>query len=367
MHALEAARRYRTLRLPTGISFTDNDYLGLSQHPRLREAGEWALSIGGAGSRGSRLLGGHSRWFEAAEADVCRYFGSPAAVLFSSGYLANLGVITALAPFVDEALSDEKNHASLIDGIRLSGLPKRIIPHNQWRSVQPAPSGRALLVAESLYSMDGDPVDAVSLRELWDRTGGWLVLDEAHAAGIFADSGRGLSEGWRDWSRMVVVVTFGKAFGVSGAAVLCSETVREWIVNSARSFIYSTAPPPVVPAMVSAAIGVLEQQGAELRAELWDRAVQVRGILAEIQPDLRAESVWEKRSPIVPLRIAGDDRALRFCENMRESGVEFRAIRYPTVAKGTERVRISLSLTVSRENTEGMAKEVVRQWKVFSS
>jgi len=276
--------------------------------------------------------------------------------------------VTVLGGLVEQVISDEKIHASLIDGIRLSGLPKIIVPHNGWAGRLALPLGpKNLLVAESLYGMDGDLADAESLLALWNRTDSFLLIDEAHAAGVLRESGQGYFSGRLDFDRAAVVVTFGKAFGVAGAAILCSQAVRELFINSARSFIYTTAPSPVTVAMVRAALQVAQQESWR-REELWARSESVRETLSEILVQSPVpDRLWHRRGPVIPVPFPGSDNALRFCESMRDSGVSLRAIRYPTVPKGQERVRISLNLSISRENTESMTKELVRRWKAFSS
>ena len=362
---LENAHRHRSLERASGVSFVDNDYLALSRSPEILRAGARAAEVFGAGSRGSRLLGGHSALFEDVENKIADFFGAPAALLFSSGYLANLGVITALSEFFDGIVSDERNHASLIDGIRLSGLPKTIVKHQDWAAA-PA-QGRPLVVAEALYSMDGDFVDEAALAGYLERSDGFLVLDEAHSGGVFRENGRGWSAPWRDWKRMAVVVTFGKAFGVGGAAVLGTSELKDWILNRARSFVYTTAPPPWVVGAIGQSLEVVGRSQT-LREELWDRARRVRSILREAPGQERLEwEGWAGASPIIPFRVTGELKALRFSESMRKLGIYLRAIRYPTVPAGEERVRLSLSLSVSRENTETMAKEMVKAWTAFLS
>lgn len=375
--ALRRANRFRELSLPAGDAFADNDYLGLSRHPEVLAAGREAIGRFGAGSRGSRLLGGHSALFEEAEERIARAFSAPAALFFSTGYLANLAVVQALGGLAGEILSDEKNHASLIDGIRLSGASKRVVPHNRWDEVDPASIARpALLVTESLFSMDGDPCDRDALEALWRRLpGSFLLVDEAHAAGVIGDSGRGLfgDAGWNDadWERGARTLTFGKAFGAAGAAVLCSRTVKDWLVNAARSFVYTTAPAPAVVAMAVKGMEIA-LSARELREELWDRARMVRDRLGGAEgpwgrPLPRAAGTWGERSPIIPFHVPGDGNVLRFCQNMGQLGFGLKAIRYPTVPVGTERLRISLSLAVPRDRTARMTEEVLTRWKAFLS
>jgi 8-amino-7-oxononanoate synthase len=353
-------------------SFSHNDYLGLSNHPQIIEAASKQLSHVPSGARGSRLLGGNEPCFAAVEAKIADFFHAPAALFFSSGYLANQAIVTALGGIADEILSDEKCHASLIDGVRLCKTPRKVVPHQGWAeqlelATKAGFSERPLLVAESLYSMDGDAVDEEALRAFWQKSGGFLILDEAHAAGVFDDSGLGISTAWRDFSKMAVTVTFGKAFGVAGAAILCSSAVKEVLVNSARSFIYTTAPSPWVAALVSAALDVMHKEGEGRRRELRARAREMRGFFDENGLEIpRFTSTWDAESPIIPVVLGGNDRALRFAQVMRRFGWSLKAIRYPTVSKGAERIRISLNLDASQSETREFAKEVVRQWKAFS-
>lgn len=366
LERLKSLGRYREMALPRGVDFTHNDYLGLSRRPELIEAGIAALREFGAGSRGSRLLGGHSRLLERAEERLSTFFGAPACLFFPTGYAANLAVARVLAELAGHVVSDERNHASLIDGIRLAHVPKTILPHQKWEEapVLPRPP---LVVTESLFSMDGDFVRWEALNQYLDRSGGYCLLDEAHAAGVFLEDGRGWSSGWREWERLAVVVTFGKAFGVAGAAVLGSERLKALLVNKGRPFIYTTAPSPAVPAMVMAAADILEREPS-LRRELWCRAEWARELCHTSGLGLpRESSEWEHRSPILPLCLPGEDKALRFCQVMGELGVQLRAIRHPTVAVGSERVRVSLSLLVSREDTERALKEMVLRWTDCSS
>lgn len=348
----------RELRAESGVSFSHNDYLGLSRHPEILEAGRKALVDEGSGSRGSRLLGGNSRAIERAEERIAAFFRAPAALFFPSGYQANLGVGRVLAELADTVLSDERNHASLIDALQLARTPKQIVPHLGWRH-HPRPAGKLLLVSESLFSMDGDnPLDS-GLFELHRDTDSFLLFDEAHAAGVFREEGRGFFPG--DFSRAAVTVTFGKAIGVAGAAVLCSPALKAWLVNRARSFVYTTAPSPVVPAMVAASLDVIEREPAR-RQELWERARRARDILRPTGQLPLERNAWEKSSPVIPFLVPGEENALRFCENMRNSGFGVRPIRYPTVARGQERVRVSLNLLATREECDSLAQEMVKQW-----
>ncbi|MBI1862307.1 MAG: aminotransferase class I/II-fold pyridoxal phosphate-dependent enzyme [Deltaproteobacteria bacterium] len=247
------------------------------------------------------------------------------------------------------------NHASLIDGVRLAKVEKTIFPHNGVSDLITTPTD--LIITEALFSQNGDFVDQRAL----SAQAAFVLLDQAHSAGVFFEDGRGVK---RDWSTTAMTVTFGKAFGVGGACILCSAQIRELLINSARPFIFSTAPPPVVPAMVMESLKIVAKESWR-REALWAMSSQVRAVLSEVDPTLQNTDEWGQRSPIIPVRLGAADRALRLSENMRQSGFETRAIRYPTVKVGEERIRISLSLSVSEDNALGMAKYLVELWKEF--
>lgn len=348
---IQTQNLYRSLEITTGLEFHHNDYLGLSTHPELLETMASAVSVTGAGSRGSRLLGGNSRLFEDTEDKIARYFGAPAALLFSSGYLANLGIMQVLGECVSTIVSDEKNHASLIDGIRLSKASKLIIAHQKWNEVSLSDTSSAF-VAESLYSMDGDLLDKESFTKALEKTRAFGHIDEAHAAGILFEDGRGTPFSI-PWERHSKTVTFGKAFGVSGAAILCSAALKDLLINRARSFIYTTALSPIVAVGIQKSLQ-LAQEESWRREALWARAGRAREILGSYVENSR--SFWERRVPILIVPVYGEERALSLARNMREFGFDIRAIRYPTVPKGKELLRITLNLHVSEENTEGMAE-----------
>ncbi len=363
LEGLRTQAALRELRLDAPVSFSHNDYLGLSRHPRLAERLKRIAGELPAGSGGSRLLGGHHPSHERAETALARYFDAPAALFFSSGYLANLAAVTALAPLTDGIVSDALNHASLIDGIRLSGQRKSIYPH--LKPCRGGDDGTRLWVTESLFSMDGNLVDQAALKAAM-APNDFLLVDEAHAAGVFCEDGRGLTAP-RDYARTVVTVTLGKAFGVSGAVLLCAPEVKRWIVNSARSFIYTTSPSPWTAELAAESVAVLEDEGLALRQRLWRRVETTRARLAAQLPVgvyVPTQGLWESRSPVIPLHGPGNDNALRLSAYMREFGVEVRAIRYPTVARGAERLRLSLSLRASDEEMEHLIDTLVKaEWK----
>jgi 8-amino-7-oxononanoate synthase len=374
LERLREQKGLRCLDTEPVASFSHNDYLGLSVEGVLHER---ALQIARdlpTGSRGSRLLGGNHAIFETVEKQIAQFFDAPAALFFSSGYMANLAAVTALGTLADSCFCDEKLHASLIDGVRLLGKPKTIVPHQLWSTLPGVPApGAALTIAETLYSMDGDTLAVDELQQWQKRSGSFLLLDEAHACGVMDETGRGLSSSWRQWDHTVVVVTFGKAFGVAGAAVLSSPLVRELLINHGRSFIYTTAPSPWTAALVLASLQVMSEQGQQRRELLWQHAREVRqlleseGVLKQEISSTDLPRPWDRVSPIIPVPVPGNDNALRFAELMREFGWGVKAIRYPTVPKGSERIRISLNLQVGLTETLQFTEKVVKLWKAFSS
>lgn len=346
---------YRFLQHTLANSFVDNDYLGLRRDPRLVEGAIGAMREFGVGSGGSRLLGGQNPLFENLEENIAHFFGAPNALFFSTGYLANLAIVSVLSKLSKRIVSDQKNHASLIDGIRLSKTACHVYEHGR----PPAFQDGDLVVSETLFSMDGDLVDLTSLLHQASSKDVFVILDEAHAAGVIGPSGHGLSEFEKvSWDRTALTVTFGKAFGAAGAAIVCSDSLKELLINEARSFIYTTAPSPAVAGALIESLKVVSSEGYR-REKLWSLALQVN----EIVGDLRCtpvSSFWEARTPIIPVSVPSEALALRLAENMRESGIDVRAIRYPTVARGAERIRVSLNLNTSEKRTLEMARELVK-------
>jgi len=360
-----AEGRWRDLKIRETLSFSHNDYLNLSRHPKILDAGQKALKRFGAGCGGSRLLGGHHEVFEIAEENIQDFFQAPSALFFSSGYLANLAAITALGSLVDGVVSDERTHASHIDAISLTKKPKTIIAHQRWQDAQI--HGRQLLVAESLFSMDGCVLDkSAFLSQLHSDNFG--LVDEAHAAGIFGSSGQGLFQGDEiNWNQMAVVVTFGKAFGVSGAAVLGAEWVRDLLINQARSFIFTTAPSPVVPAMVSAALEVLSAEPWR-RESLVERSEIACAFLKSEGVSVHSLDCGSHALPthIISLMTPGNQCAVELAAQAQREGIGVRAIRFPTVAKGLERIRISLNLQVTLAETQRSLERLVSLCREYS-
>jgi len=328
----------RVLRAPTGIDLSSNDYLGLSSHPLLKQRMAAAVCQEGCGSTGSRLLRGERDCFSALENRVARFKGAQRALYFSSGYLANLAVLTTIPESGDVIFSDKRNHASLIDGIRLCKAKRVIFPHNDVAALEQLLAkepGQKFIVTESLFSMDGDFAPLREYSKLCRETNTALIVDEAHAIGIYGENGSGLIS--PEDEVFLSINTAGKALGVSGAFVTGPEWAIESLVQRARPFIFSTAPPPAVAAAIEAALDVIAAE-PERRTRLLSRAAYLRERLGV-----------PGTSQIIPLILGSNERAVEAATKLQREGFDVRAIRPPTVPPGTARLRISVNANLSEE------------------
>ena len=316
----------RVMRPPSGVDLSSNDYLGLASHPLIKERMAEAVRQLGVGSTGSRLLRGDRECFEAVETRFAKFKGAERALYFSSGFLANLAVLTTFPEQGDVVYSDELNHASLIDGVRLSRATRQVYPH----ATVPAAQGQ-FLVTESLFSMDGDRAPLGELANV----GANLIVDEAHAVGLYGARGSGLVEE-TGIDPFLSINTAGKALGVAGAFVCGPAWAIEYMVQRARTFIFSTAPPPAVAAALDASLDVIAAE-PERRARLRELARYLRAKLVMPESD----------SPILPIMVGDNDRAVRLAEALHHAGFDVRAIRPPTVPVGTSRLRVSLNVNLS--------------------
>jgi 8-amino-7-oxononanoate synthase len=358
----------RGLTTPVGVDFSSNDYLGLAEdavfHDRLRQIGVPATATAPA----CRLLRGHTSYHEELERRLARFKGTEAALLFSSGYQANIGVLTALVDRTDRVLSDALNHASLIDGIRLTRATKVIFPHLDLESLEralstPHDGGRTLVVTESLFSMEGDIAPLDRYAELVEAYGAQLIVDDAHATGVYgADRGSGLTEHFGVERRVLAVVsTLGKALGVCGAFVGGTHTMVEYLVNRSRPFIFTTAQPPLLLQAIGCALDVACREPGR-RAAVLDLARRFRRALAE-------HGVREVRGagPIVPVVLGEAGRALQAAADLQREGFDVRAVRPPTVPPQTSRLRVSIHANHTPELVDALAAAVgraVRQERV---
>jgi len=353
--ALAGAQLLRTLRAPQGLDFSSNDYLALSNHSMLKERMVEAVRREGCGSTGSRLLRGHRDSFSAVEQTFAAFKETERALYFSSGYLANIAVLTTFPEQGDVIFSDERNHASLIDGIRLSGVRRLVFRHNDVEELarllaQHRGGGQMFVVTESLFSMDGDVAPLARYATLCRSAGAALIVDEAHAVGIYGARGSGLIEAAgiaRDV--LVSINTAGKALGVSGAFVSGSSWAIEYLVQRGRPFVFSTAPPPSLAAALEASLAIVTAEP--------ERREQLMRLSRELRVQLAGEGVAVPpgSSQIVPVVLGDNDRALAVAQSLQSQGFDVRAIRPPTVAPGTSRLRISVNVGLSEATIRGFA------------
>jgi 8-amino-7-oxononanoate synthase len=327
------------------VSFCSNDYLGLACHPRLLEAAQRAGVRSGFGAGAARLVSGDLPEHRALQQEVAAFLHLPAALLFPTGYQANLGVISTLANGSDLVVSDAANHASIIDGCRLSRASVRVYPHLDVAAARSALTDRAseyrrrILVTESLFSMDGDIAPLADLADVARASGSALVVDEAHAIGALGPSGRGLCAA-AGVVPDVLVGTFGKALGCFGAFVAGTPELAAILQNRARTFIFTTAPPPSLAAAASAALElVLDLEGDRRRARLQEHARSLEAALSARTREPRRPQA----TPIIPVLFGEDRRALAASRALLERGFFVQAIRPPTVPEGTARLRVTLS------------------------
>lgn len=321
------------------VNFSSNDYLGLAADPRVVRAFVAGLARWGVGAGASRLVVGDTEAHRRLEARLAAFEGTEAALIFNGGYPANLGLVQALVGRGDLVVSDALNHASLVDGCRLSRAEVAVVPHADVEAVARALARdgfrRRLVVTDAVFSMDGDPAPLGPLSEVCARAGAALLVDEAHATGVLGARGSGLCEatGVRPDVRMG---TLGKALGGFGAYAATTRAVADLLVNRARSVVFSTTLPPALCEAVVVAIDVLETD-PELRPRLW------RNIRRFVDGLLRLGFAAEPRSAIVPVILGTPERAVRASAFLRERGLLVKPIRPPTVPEGTSRLRFALS------------------------
>ena len=354
--ALDAASLLR--RIPPDASglvdFASNDYLGLSKHPQIIQLYRDAIDNFGVGSKASRLISGTSEAHRELEETIAQAKNKEAALTFSTGYATSVGTITSLLEKTDTIILDKLCHASLIDGARMSEATLRVFPHNNLNKLEDLlkttmtkaeANTRVLVVTESVFSMDGDTAPLCEIVQLCQSHGALLMVDEAHALGVLGDTGMGLAQqlGIQDGITFHMG-TLGKAAGVAGGYIAASQEWIELLVNKARSFIYSTAPPPAQAAAASAALKLIQsEEGAKLRNRLWDNIRLM---------DNNAQSA------IIPWPIGKSEHALTMSAKLREAGFLVPAIRYPTVPRNTARLRITISATHKAEQISLLNKQL---------
>jgi len=344
------------------LAFCSNDYLGLANHPRIVEAAIEAASRYGVGEGASHLLSGHSAVHERLEEKLAEFMQMPRSLLFSTGYQANIGAVTALAGPEDAIFSDALNHASLIDGVRLSRARVVRYPHADLGFLSGAlaesDARTKLIVTDGVFSMDGDMAPLPAMLDLCERHDAWLLVDDAHGFGVMGREGRGSPAHFGLHSpRIVYVGTLGKAAGVAGAFVAGAVEVVESVLQRARTYIYTTA----APAMLAAAV---ETSLELIRKDEWRRE-RLRGLIAALKRELQGSqsALGSSDTPIQPLVLGESSEAVRASAALRERGILVPAIRPPTVPEGSARLRISLSAAHSEEEVIHLAsalREVCR-------
>ena len=348
LRRLEAHGQRRSLTELHGVNFCSNDYLGLAESPSLKEAVLAAVEASSRiGGTGSRLLSGNSPVWEELEHEFAQFAGSEAALYFSSGYAANVGLLTSLLGKDDLVFSDRLNHASIIDGIRLSGARRVIYPHLDLNALErellrhAGDRGRKIVVTETVFSMDGDVAPVGELAELAERHGAGLIVDEAHATAVHGPHGRGINAEYEPARSLTAMVhTCGKALASAGAFVCGSAVLKEHLINHARTFIFSTAMPPYMAGQVRAALQLAWGMDAQ-RAQLKARAEKLASSLREQGWDTRASS-----TQILPVVIGGNQETVAAAEFLQREGFAVRAIRPPTVPPGQSRLRLSLTCSI---------------------
>jgi len=356
LNALKDDDRLRSLTPRAGIDFSSNDYLALAGCQRMRKAVAAAVQAGTPiGAGGSRLLRGNCAEHESLEAEAARFFGAEAAIFFASGYTANFAVLTTLPQRGDLLVLDALVHASIHEGARAGRAEFRLSAHNDANSIEDVirtwrsegGKGRIWIVAESLYSMDGDFAPLEAIVAIADRHDAFLMMDEAHATGVFGPNGRGLTAAYEGCENLIAIHTCGKALGAAGALVTTTGLLRDFIVNRCRPFIFSTAPSPLMAVAVQEALSILrdEPERQQCLANLIDFA----------HHEIGARQGWRlSGSQIMPFIVGDNARAMALAVALQARGFDIRGIRPPTVPAGTARLRISLTNNVDQRDVRAM-------------
>ena len=364
LRLLDERHQRRSLAEIQGINFCSNDYLGLAEHPQLKEAVVRALQSGTrAGGTGSRLLSGQAESWRELEEQFANFAGTEAALFFGSGYAANIGMLEALVGPDDVVYSDLLNHASLIDGMRLSGARKVIYPHLDLNALEErlrkdagAP-WRRIIVTESIFSMNGDVAPLPEIADLAGKYGAAMIVDEAHATGVHGPEGRGLAAQAGILSQVLATLhACGKALGSAGAFVCGSAILKEHLINHARTFIFSTALPPYLAEQIRAALRLAKGMERE-RYMLKKRSLAVIGALQREGFDTANSS-----SQIVPVIIGTNEDTLKAAAHLQKAGFAVRGIRPPTVPQGHARLRLTLTTQIDEDDLQRLVISLTR-WR----
>jgi 8-amino-7-oxononanoate synthase len=361
LNVLKNDGRLRSLKPRTGIDFSSNDYLALASAPRMRRVVSAAVEAGTPiGAGGSRLLRGNCEEHESLEAAAARFFGAETAIFFGSGYVANFAVLTTLPQRGDLLVLDSLVHASIHEGARAGRADFRESRHNDPQSVETTirdwraqgGAGRVWIVVESLYSMDGDFAPLQELVAIADRHDAFLMVDEAHATGVYGEQGRGLTAPYEGRENLVAVHTCGKALGAAGALVTTTRLLRDFIVNRCRPFIFSTAPSPLMAVAVQEALLILQEEP--------ERQQRLTNLIACAHRQIGARRGWRlSGSQIVPYVVGDNARAMSLAAALQARGFDIRGIRPPTVPAGTARLRISLTNNVGEDDVRAMLDALI--------
>lgn len=334
------------------LLFSSNNYLGLTEHPKLKAAAREAINRWGTGAGGSRLTTGNLKLHEELESTIARFKNTEAAIVFNTGYMANVGAITALTGKEDIILSDELNHASIIDGCRLSRAKTKVFPHKNTKALekilqQAHGYRRRLIVTDGVFSMDGDLAPLPRLVELAEKYNAMLMVDDAHATGVLGRRGAGTVDYFNLEGKVHIQMgTLSKAIGSAGGYVAGSRELIDYLRNKARSFIFSTALPPSVIASAMTAFRVI-RENPQIQENLHINAQYLRSGLKQTGFSILAEE-----SPIIPVFIGDAGKALQMAEKLFSLGVFAPGIRPPTVPPGTSRIRVTVMATHTREDLD---------------
>ncbi len=339
------------------LSFCSNDYLGLANHPKLITAMQKAAGDSGVGSGASNLITGHHRYHDALEKQLAKFVELPAALLFSTGYMANIGVIGALMGRNDAIFADKLNHACLNEGAYLSRAAFHRFPHNDVGALEKllkqSTAKHKLIAADAVFSMDGDIAPLAEYLALCEKYDAYLYIDDAHGFGVLGEHGKGsLSHLNLKSPRIIMMATLGKAAGVAGAFVAGEQVVIDYLIQKANSYIYSTPAPPALSATLSAAVTLIEN-GDDLRAHL-------RLLIATLKThlDLKSWQLLPSDTAVQPLVVGSNHAALALSEHLQAQGILVPAIRPPTVPMNTARLRISLSAAHSVDDVLRLANAI---------
>jgi 8-amino-7-oxononanoate synthase len=367
LRGLADQSRLRSLAPRTGIDFTSNDYLGLATSERLTDALAAALVRGTPiGAGGSRLLRGNTPEHEELEAAAATFFRAERTLFFGSGYFANFAILSTLPQRDDLVILDERVHASAHEGVRAGRATSVRARHNDAAAVEDAirawraqgARGRVWVAVESLYSMDGDRAPLDDLASIVDRHDAFLVIDEAHATGVFGEDGRGLAAALEGRQNVIVMHTCSKALGSAGALVTVPRVLCDFLINRCRSFIYSTAPPPLMAVAALEALAILKDEP--------ERRTKLAHLIAHAERESKVRCpVSMSGSQILPVIIGEDGRTMQIAAALRGRGFDVRGVRPPTVPQGSARLRISLTLNVDEQAISDLLDALAEELRIM--